>query len=407
MSEIRTETGTRRGKRPGWKKWLWILPGVLLILWGAVMLERVPDVGQYVFLPGAEDKAPAGSGTVRKSIPWLQKLTETEQEWGNAFPADSLHGTAEGVSLKTGVVTVDQVTVTETLGDYFGVYPRAFTAGRPLARGDAGQQVIVLDSALAYKMFGENEAVDQIVSIGTARFQVVGVAEARNYVGKRGSGQAWIPLGASGAPDCTIMTLSVGGTGLDNLRSIFENGAKGHFGTGQTILTRKEKIRGTVMLRVVLILLMLRILALWSRKLREWFGKWIRGLKEEMRYCYPRQMIWKFLGRGLQMLLLTAAGVAAAAVLVYWGSQMMTAFPEWVPENLVKPEAIAVRFRELTTEAANPLRFVTPELAEIRFWSGMIRWGIVLALTGWVIASLSGRRKAAENIDQKIEEVTK
>ena len=133
MSEIRTETGTRRGKRPGWKKWLWILPGVLLILWGAVMLERVPDVGQYVFLPGAEDKAPAGSGTVRKSIPWLQKLTETEQEWGNAFPADSLHGTAEGVSLKTGVVTVDQVTVTETLGDYFGVYPRAFTAGRPLA----------------------------------------------------------------------------------------------------------------------------------------------------------------------------------------------------------------------------------------------------------------------------------
>jgi hypothetical protein len=137
------------------------------------------------------------------------------------------------------------------------------------------------------------------------------------------------------------------------------------------------------------------------------FGKWIRGLKEEMRYCYPRQMIWKFLGRGLQMLLLTAAGVAAAAVLVYWGSQMMTAFPEWVPENLVKPEAIAVRFRELTTEAANPLRFVTPELAEIRFWSGMIRWGIVLALTGWVIASLSGRRKAAENIDQNIEEVTK
>ena len=392
MSEIRTETGTRKGKRPGWKKWLWVLPGALLILWGAIMPVRVPDVIQYVFLPAAEEKAPAGSGTGQKSSPYLRKLTETEKEWGNAFPADSLHGTAEGVSLKAGIVTVDQVTVTETLGEYFSVYPRAFTAGRPLARGDAGQQVMVLDSALAFKMFGENEAVGQVVSIMNARFQVVGVAEARNGVGKRGSGQAWIPLGASGAPDCIIMTLSAGGTGLDNLRSIFENGAKGHFGTGQTILTRKEKIRGTVMLRIVVILLMLRILVLWNRKLREWFGKWIRGLKEETRNRYPRQMIWKFLGRGLQMFLLTAVTLAAAAGLVYWGSQLMTAFPEWVPENLVKPEAIANRFSELTTAAANPLQFVTPELAEIRFWSGMIRWGTVLALTGWVIASLSGKR---------------
>ena len=392
MSEIRTETGTRKGKRPGWKKWLWVLPGALLILWGAIMPVRVPDVIQYVFLPAAEEKATAGSGTGPKSSPYLRKLTETEKEWGNAFPADSLHGTAEGVSLKAGIVTVDQVTVTETLGEYFSVYPRAFTAGRPLARGDAGQQVMVLDSALAFKMFGENEAVGQVVSIMNARFQVVGVAEARNGVGKRGSGQAWIPLGASGAPDCIIMTLSAGGTGLDNLRSIFENGAKGHFGTGQTILTRKEKIRGTVMLRIVVILLMLRILVLWNRKLREWFGKWIRGLKEETRNRYPRQMIWKFLGRGLQMFLLTAVTLAAAAGLVYWGSQLMTAFPEWVPENLVKPEAIATRFRELTTAAANPLQFVTPELAEIRFWSGMIRWGTVLALTGWVIASLSGKR---------------
>ena len=305
MSEIRTETGTRRGKKPGWKKWLWILPGVLLILWGAIMPERVPDVIQYVFLPGAEEKAPASSGAGQKSNPWLQKLTETEKEWDNAFPADCLHGTAEGVSLKTGVVTVDQVAVTETLGDYFGVYPRAFTAGRPLARGDAGKQVIVLDSALAFQMFGENEAVDQVVSIGNARFQVVGVAEVRNGVGKRGSGQAWIPLGAPGTPDCTIMTISVSGTGLDNLRTIFENGAKAHFGTGQTILTRKEKIRGTVMLRTVVILLLLRILVMWNRKLKEWFGKWIRGRKEETRNRYPRQMIWKFLGRGLQMFLLT------------------------------------------------------------------------------------------------------
>ncbi len=198
------------------------------------------------------------------------------------------------------------------------------------------------------------------------------------------------------------MTLSGGGTGLDNLRTIFENGAKAHFGTGQTILTRKEKIRGTVMLRTVVILLMLRILVLWNRKLKEWFGKWIRGLKEETRDRYPRQMIWKFLGRGLQMFLLTAVGIAAAVGIVYWGSQMMTAFPEWVPENLVNPNAISARFRELTTEAANPLRFMTPELAEIRFWSGMIRWGIVLALTGWAIASLYVKRAGKKEEAYKV-----
>ena len=68
-----------------------------------------------------------------------------------------------------------------------------------------------------------------------------------------------------------------------------------------------------------------------------------------------------------------------------WATKPMTVFPEWVPENLVSPEAIAGRFRELTASAAAPVQFRTPELAEIRLWSGILRWGTVLALLGGIL----------------------
>ena len=62
----------------------------------------------------------------------------------------------------------------------------------------------------------------------------------------------------------------------------------------------------------------------------------------------------------------------------------MTIFPEWVPEILVDPESIAKRFWDLTTAAAQPRQWRTPEIAEIRYWSGVVRWGtVILLMSRW------------------------
>ena len=100
------------------------------------------------------------------------------------------------------------------------------------------------------------------------------------------------------------------------------------------------------------------------------------------------------------MLLLTAATLAAGAGLAVWAVQPMMIFPEWVPDSLVDPEALIRRFRELTAAAAVPLQFRTPEMAEIRFWSGMIRWGTVLSLLGGFLYRSSRFRgkRGIENI---------
>ncbi len=171
--------------------------GLLLVVAGLAGLYSGPEMSQYVFLPGSEDY-----GT---------SLARAEEAWGNAFSAVSLHGTAEGVSLTAGNGSGDGITLCEVMGGYFEVYPRRFSAGRPLTRGDGKDRVIVLDEALSFRLFGDRDPLDQEVSLEGKKYRVVGVAEHRWSAGDTGSFAAWIPLGAEGAPACTVMTLSAGG----------------------------------------------------------------------------------------------------------------------------------------------------------------------------------------------------
>ena len=345
------------------------LPGLILILAGLIGLYRGPEISQYVFLPGQADYAALLAGT--------------EEKWDGAFPAVSLHGAAEGVSLSAGAQSVGNVTLYETMGGYFEVYPRQFSAGRPLTRGDGKNAVIVLDDRLAFQLFGDRDPVGLEASIGDQKFEVVGMCARRRGVGDAGEYAAWIPLGANGAPACAVMVLSAGGGAEDSMRTVFENDAAEAFGAGQAFHLGKERSRGTILLRAVLILVGFWILKAWIRLFRRKTAEWIAELREKGKLKYPHQMLGSILGRSAEILIFGAVIIAAAAGLVMWAAQPMTVFPEWVPDNLVSAASIAKRFRELTAAAAAPVRFGTPETAEIRFWSGMIRWGTVLALLGF------------------------
>ena len=351
--------------------------GILLLLAGLIGLYSGPEISQYVFLPDS------GTGDYR------EKLAAAEERWEGAFPAISLHGTADQVSLTTSGRSQGEVTLYEVQEGYFEVYPRRFTAGRPLSRGDRGNRMIVLDDALSFALFGDQDPVGREIQIDEKKFEIAGVAEHRRGIGDTGAYTAWVPLGAEGLPACRTMVLSAGGKAGSSLQTLFESGARDAFGKGQAIYLHKERSRGTILLRAAVIVLAIRLLAVWIRLLVRWFSGWIGEIREKLKTRYPRQMPGTLLGRGAEMLLLTAATIGACIALVVWGTQPMLIFPEWVPEVLVSPEAVIQRFRELTAAAAAPLQFRTPELAEIRFWSGMIRWGLMTALLGYAIRRIS------------------
>lgn len=362
----KNEENRRRGGRfPGWA-----LPGILLVLAGLLGLWSVPAGSQYAFLPGSETN-------------WREKMNEAEERWAEPFPGMCLYGTADGAALTAGECSQEDICLTEVMGDYFHVCPRSFSAGRPLSAGDEGEQVIVLEGALAFRLFGDRDPLGRTVRLQEKDYTVVGVTDrGLNRLGSPGSYAAWIPLGAAGAPAPRMMVFSAAGAEKPGARTVFEAGAREIFGEGQAVFPEKEKARGTVMLRIVLILIGFGLLFRWTGRMKALFRGWIRELRELGKTRYPRQMAGRICLRAAGMLGLTALTVAAAAGLVVWGSRLMILFPEWVPENLVSPETIARRFRELTAAAAAPISFRTPELAVIRFWSGMIRWGLVLALLG-------------------------
>ena len=131
--------------------WL-VIPGMTLVLAGLIGLYSVPEVSQYAFLPAGGD--------------YNELLARAEEKWADAFPAVSLHGTAEEMTMKAGSSsTRSEITLIEAAGGYFEVYPRPFAAGRPLSRGDGKNRVIVLDGELAFQMFGDRDPLGQTVSL--------------------------------------------------------------------------------------------------------------------------------------------------------------------------------------------------------------------------------------------------
>ena len=160
------------------RRWPWgAIPGLILILAGLIGLYGVPRLSQYAFLPGTGDYA--------------EQMTRAEKKWGDAFAAVSLHGAAEKVSLTAGTKNREGITLYEVMGGYFENYPRAFAAGRPLARGDGKNRVMVLDQDLAFLLFGDADPIGQNVTLGEKRFEVVGVAAHRQRIGETGTYAAW------------------------------------------------------------------------------------------------------------------------------------------------------------------------------------------------------------------------
>ena len=349
------------------------LLGILLVGAGLFGLWNGPNLCQYVYAPG--------------SVPAGEILEKMEKAMEGAAGGISLHATSDGINLTAAGGGQGDIHLIQTAGSYTEIYPRAWHSGRPISRADAaeGHRVIVLDEELAFRMFRDQDPLGQRIKILEQDYEVVGVASHRRRIGDRQELTAWIPLGLEGAPAADNMILTIPGGRGGSLRTLFENSARESAGDGSSWDLEKEKIRGTVLAQAVAMVTGAWLLARWIRKLKAWTSGQISRIREKARSCYPRQMAGYFILHALGMLAAWGAVIAAGAGIVLWASQLMLIFPEWVPENFLSSDSWIARFRSLTASFADPVQRRTAEIIEIRFWSGLIRWGIAAVLLGLLL----------------------
>ena len=359
------------------------LLGVLLTIAGVAGMLDGPNVSQYAALPPEGDL--------------LGPLEKMETAWEDTSRPVSVHETTGGISLTAGAKSQDDVNLYQVGGNFFQVYPRTFVSGRPLSRGDSGKNVIVLDERLAFLLFGDQEAEGKTVRIGEAVYTVAGVAAHRRRIGEKSEYTAWIPVNTGNAPKAEIAILTLGGRSADAERTLFEASCADALGSGQAFDLTRERIRGCIILLFALAGWCLFQMARGVRALKKVCRTWYDRTREDLKAHYPRQILGRMLARCLGAALLWGMLIGAYALLVMGAARLMMVFPEWVPEELVSASAIARRFWDLTGMAASPVQFRTPELAEIRFWSGLIRWGVAAFLLGaWLGGKRTADRRKAE-----------
>ena len=357
-----------------------LLLGLVLLIAGIIGLSGGPAVLQYAFLPPADT---SGLTTA---------LNELQTVQAASFPLITLHGQKDGVTLTADKKSQNDVTLYLTGPGWHEVYPRWYLSGRPISRMDVeqGGKVIVLDQETAFLFFGDTDPLGKTVSLDGVSLEVVGVATHTRRIGEAGKYAAWAPLGLVNAD---LMVLSAPDSGDASLLTVFQNAAAEAFGAGTLISLPKEGARATMILRWTGL-----VLALWAlMRCVRWFvgfarEQW-RKIRLESQKRYAGRLLPYAALRLLPAALLAAGLIGVGAVLAILAVNPATRFPEWVPESLGDFSSWAARFWNLTAEAGKTVTLKTPELAEVRFWAGLIRWGTVLTLLSQWKGFFTGRKK--------------
>lgn len=363
--------------------------GVLLLCTGLIGLTSVPDRFQYAFLPPAE----------KDTSLLLARVEKVRTALGDAVPALALHGQTCGEALSAGEASQNGVTVYAVGPNWNEVCPRRFLSGRPISGPEAenGAAVVVLDEKTAFAFFADRDPVGQTVKLGSKELTVVGVAAHSRGYGDRDAYAAWVPLGL--ASDWDLLVLSAPAKGGAAMLTTFRTAAEEAFGSGTLISLPKEKMRATVILRWTAVIFLVMLLVQAARWLGGFWRVQAARVGEERKRSYAGRLVPKTILYIAPAVLLTALAVGAGYLAALLVTDPARVFPEWVPESLGDFSKWTAWFWNLISESSLPVRLQTPEMASVRFFGGLIRWGALLSLLGAVLSTV--RRKIRTRLSER------
>lgn len=368
--------------------------GVCLIAFALFRLLTMDARLEYA-LPSAQALTSAGSEN--DPAAGLKQLLSARKdalsELSGCVSACAVGGVKTGAS-----IGAEESNVTATLyavdEDWFEVYPLYLTEGRLLGSDElaAGEQVIVLDAELAFKLFGGEEAVGKKVTLEGEEYEVVGLIRHRCSVGEMDEYTAYVPL--LSAAQIALETVQVGAKPIPHTGAsvMFENAMTNTFVSGGCFYNiEKEAMRATMILRLFALVAgmywLMRLLA-WMNSVVE---RMIERFKERLAQNYLRELIGRLLLDVALCLLAYAAWIGLVYLLLNFSIQPLYQFTEWVPENLVEWKAWKNVFWNLMRSQDRLVSVSTRTLAEVRFYGVLTRWGAVALLFGWAVPAL-GRR---------------
>ena len=353
--------------------------GCLLVIVALIGLWGTPKIIQYAFLPGNE----LGE--------YARQMEDVTLEMSGAVEIATIHGVKSGCPVVSESGASESGVTLYMIGERWNeVYPLQITCGEALSYASisGGQRMIVLDSDLAFKLFGDRDPLGEQVDLNGEKFEIIGLAKHRRRLGETQLYAAWIPLGSDDAQPCDLMVASAL-SGIDGgVMTLFGTAAGNAFGEGTLIGLRKEAMRATMILRIIALAVALKLLVWWLGFLKRLGQAWLQEYRERIRTRYFRQVMGFAALRVLAMLALFSATLAVCWKLMNFFVEPVLVFVEWVPEVLVSFGSIKGRFWELVNAASKPVSYVTAELAEVKFWSAILRWGVIFALIGGVVMSL-------------------
>ena len=399
-------------KRKTRGKWLLAL-GALLMAAGLCMLALQPSVLQYCIVAPTDEAAPEPSGqeaagqeaqTAKQESGALKALydawqTRVGEDLSEVLSAASIAARDYGFAL-SGEGGSATATLTAVGENWFSVYPRYLVSGRLMTQQELkdGDRLIVLDEPLAFKLFPTADPIGRELTIGTERYEVIGVVRYRRSVGEYEQYQAYIPYTSAAEDRLPMEIVEVCGAALpqSGASRAFEDAGENWQDGGTFIDTDKEAMRGGIVARALAIALGLYLILYLLRRLNRRAASFSANIRARLQTEYFRDMLPGLLPRFGLLALGYAALLAAAYGVLTLAIEPMYVFTEWIPDVLVELSSITERFWQLTSAAAAPIFIRTKEYAEIRFWSGLVRWGALSALTGALVMALSARRGSAK-----------
>ena len=155
----------------------------------------------------------------------------------------------------------------------------------------------------------------------------------------------------------------------------------------------KEIMRCTMIVRLLSVFFLFCALFALLRRLNRRVLRGFANWKEQLKRTYLRSMLGNIAWKVLMWLAGYAALIGAAYGLLTVLIEPMMVFTEWIPEVIVELSSISERFWGLTSSAAAPVFLRTEEYAQIRFYGAILRWGVIVTLSGAIVFLLAERRR--------------
>ncbi len=263
---------------------------------------------------------------------------------------------------------------------WFDLYHRTLVSGRLLGEGEiqGGRRVAIVNTSLAYALWGDTEVIGSKLLVQREEFEVVGVVEHRQEPGQTESGALYLPLSAA-------MEMGLSGeiqvlVGNEVRPTVFASIASRGLPGGQLAQLSKERMRAGLPLRYLCVLLLLMFLQWMLKNINRLTRQSVTAWRERQTQVYGVQMLVPTLLLVMQWLVCYGVWL----VMVYFTLQCAVGpayvFPEWIPEDPSRLSSYGKAIRNALAQQASLQTTITESVLAVRYYGGWVKAGTLLGM---------------------------